>query len=583
MQFLLLLNKLLLPRDKRVLGLLLALAVLVSIIETVSITAIMVFISIATNFDQIITNRYYAWAYRFLGCSSPAQFVMILGIGLALFYLLRGILNIIHIYIMGHFSYTRYQRFATLLFSRFLRFSYQDYVSKNSATMSQAIFSYTGTLTQLVFALLTMSAELFTVACVYAMLFFVNWKMTIVLTCFLTVKSLLIIKAFSRSVARAGKNTQKYSLAGSKIFNESFGNYKLIKLHGHEPATAERLAQSTRGFAGAQIVYTTLQNAPRFVLETIGFVLLVSIILYVIYRHNNAAFVIPIVSLYALAFYRLLPSMNKILASVNQIQFAQHSLQGVYDFLQLPTEALGKQTIDFKSSIAVKNVCFEYLPQKPVLRDVSLAIHKGERVAFVGPSGSGKSTMADVLMGLYSPQHGVISIDGVVLDDDHRCAWRQKIGYIPQSIYLFDGTIADNVVFGREYDEQKIIAALTKAQIYDFLQTQQGLVTRVGEGGIKLSGGQKQRVAIARALYDNPELLMLDEATSALDHDTESSIMNQIYALGNNVTLVIVAHRLSTVARCNKIYKIDQGCVQEVAFADLVPSHHEQQVHQELA
>lgn len=564
------LNKLLGPKDKRVLAFLLAGSIVVSILETLSITAIMVFISIATNFDQIFKNKYYHWIYKKLGCSTPTEFVIIFGVTLAMFYLVRGILNIAHIYVMGRFAYTRYHRFSTLLFARFLRFSYQDFVGKNSATLSQSVFSYTGTLTQLIFALLTLTAELFTVFCVYGMLFFVNWKMTLVLTFFLSAKSFLIIKAFSKNIASAGKRTQKYSLEGSKIFNESVGNFKLIKLSGHEKVATDRIAASTQEHASAQIVYVTLQNAPRFVLETIGFLILVCIILYVIYRHNNASFVIPIVSLYALAFYRLLPSLNKILASINQITFSQHALQGVYDFLQLPTESLGSKDISFASDISLKGLSFGYVANKEIVSNIDITITKGQRVAFVGVSGSGKSTLVDLIMGLYQPNSGSLYIDGKLLDNHHKVSWRTKIGYIPQSIYLFDGTVADNIVFGRDYDENRIIDALKKAQMYDFLATQQGLDTRVGEGGIKLSGGQKQRIAIARALYANPELLVLDEATSALDHETEASIMDSIYEVSKKVTLIIIAHRTSTIARCDKIYKIEQGKVHITSFDQVV-------------
>jgi ATP-binding cassette, subfamily B, bacterial PglK len=483
---------------------------------------------------------------------------------------MRGALNIAHIYVMGRFSYTRYHRFSTLLFARFMRFSYQDFVGKNSAVLSQSIFSYTGTLTQLIFAMLTLMAEIFTVLCIYGMLFFVNWKMTIILSCFLSIKSFFLLKIFSKSISQSGKRTQYYALEGSKILNESIGNFKLIKLGGYEKATTERVATSTQGYASAQIVYVTLQNTPRFLLETIGFLLLVAIILYVIYLHNNASFVIPIVSLYALAFYRLLPSLNKILASINQITFSHHALQGVYDFLQLPTESLGKYDLMFGKTIQLNNLSFGYVPNKLVLHNVSMTVQKGEHIAFIGPSGSGKSTLVDVMMGLYTPNSGTVLIDGIHLDDDRRAAWRRKIGYIPQSIYLVDGTVAQNIVFGRSYDENKIITVLQKAHMYYFLMTQQGIHTRVGEGGIKLSGGQKQRIAIARALYTDPEVLVLDEATSALDYDTESNIMDEIYEVGSKVTLIIIAHRTTTVARCNTIYKIDNGAVHQVLASDVI-------------
>ena len=180
--------------------------------------------------------------------------------------------------------------------------------------------------------------------------------------------------------------------------------------------------------------------------------------------------------------------------------------------------------------------------------------------------------MADLLMGLYVPSEGTITIDDQVLTDATRGSWRRMIGYIPQSIYLFDGTVADNVIFGRPYDQQKLERCLQRAHIYDFLMAEQGLATKVGEGGIKLSGGQKQRIAIARALYSEPAILVLDEATSALDHEVETAVMNEIYQLDRTITMIVIAHRLTTVARCDKIYKIDQGSVSLVTFEQISKS-----------
>ena len=189
-----------------------------------------------------------------------------------------------------------------------------------------------------------------------------------------------------------------------------------------------------------------------------------------------------------------------------------------------------------------------------------LTIKKGEKIAFVGESGSGKSTLVDIIIGLYRPKTGYIKIDDEILDEKNLKSWRKKIGYIPQTIYLFDGTVAKNVALGEKIDKKRVVEALKKAKILDFLKEHhQGLNTRVGEGGVKLSGGQKQRVAIARALYDNPEVLVLDEATSALDNETEEKIMEEIYKISENKTLIIIAHRLSTLKKCEKIYKIEDG------------------------
>jgi ATP-binding cassette subfamily B protein/ATP-binding cassette subfamily C protein len=185
----------------------------------------------------------------------------------------------------------------------------------------------------------------------------------------------------------------------------------------------------------------------------------------------------------------------------------------------------------------------------------------GEKVAFVGESGSGKTTLVDIIIGIYKPEQGGLYVDDVLIEKTNILSWRSKIGYIPQGIYLFDGTVAENVSFGSKRDDRKIIDVLKKAKIWDFLETKEGLSTRVGEGGIQLSGGQSQRIGIARALYTDPELLVLDEATSSLDDATEAQIMEEIYDLSGNKTLIIIAHRLSTVARCNRQLRIENGVI----------------------
>jgi len=223
------------------------------------------------------------------------------------------------------------------------------------------------------------------------------------------------------------------------------------------------------------------------------------------------------------------------------------------------TEKIGDDNISFKNKIVIKNIEFEYEEEKTILNNISLTIKKGSKIAFVGESGSGKSTLVDIVIGLYKPKKGELSVDGTLIDDSNIKSWRSKIGYIPQSVYLFDGTVAENIVFGFPYNKSKIDECLKKAKIYDFLQTKEGENTLVGEGGIMLSGGQKQRIAIARALYSEAEILVLDEATSALDDNTEKEIMDEVYNISKDKTLIIIAHRLSTIDRCEQIYHLDKG------------------------
>ncbi|MFH1832151.1 MAG: ABC transporter ATP-binding protein [bacterium] len=559
-----LLRRLFTRRDKKVICVLLFASIIVSIIETISLSSLMVFIALATNFNTIFTNKYLSTIYNFLGCSSPSNFILIAGIGLVLFYFCRLAINTVHIYYMSKFALTCQQKFSIRLFERYLQFNYKDFVLTNPSSIGQIFFGYVGNTTQIITNLLSICTESFTLICIYGMLFYVNWKMTLILTVLLTIKVIIVARFFSKKIMAAGQRNQKFSLITSRTYSESYANYKFLKIIAHDKPILERFNSATQGLARANIVNNVWQGLPRYVLETVGFLMLISIILYVIYMHNNASFVIPMVSIYALAFYRFLPSINKMVIAYNQIMFTKHALAPLYNFLHHDYEQLGHEPITFKNNINFLNVSFKYTEKDTILKQANFSIKKGERVGFVGESGAGKSTITDLLMGLFTPTSGAIKIDNITLTHQNKKAWRQTIGYIPQNIYLFDGTVADNIVCGREYDEQKIILSLKKAYMYDFLQTKNSILTSVGEGGIQLSGGQKQRIGIARALYDDPEILVLDEATSSLDHETEEKIMEEIYRVNNNKTLIIVAHRLTTIKRCDTVYRIDMGTVTNV-------------------
>lgn len=550
-------------RDKKIISVLLFSSVLVSVIETIGVSAIMIFVSVATNVGAITKSKFFTKLYTFLDCKSHSEFVVILGVLLLLFYAVRLVVNALHVYYMSKFAHMRQYHFSTRMFQKYLLFRYADFAGKNSSTINQVIFSFTSNITQIISAMLSIAAESFTVICIYAMLFFVNWKMTLALTLLLAVQVYLVLRIFSARIRAAGKKSQQFSLQMGRVWHESYGNYKFLKLLAQEGLVRDHFAASSKAFAQANIVNTVWQSLPRFVLETMGFSILIGVMIYVVARYNDATFVIPIVSMYALAFYRFLPSVNKIMQSYNQIMFNKHAPQPVFDFLQHEFEELGNGVVTFNQTITVNNLSFAYSEKSKVFEHASLVITKGQRVGLVGESGSGKSTLADIMMGLLTPQSGAIEIDGIQLTQANIKNWRQKIGYIPQSIYLFDGTVSENVACGRDINEQKIVAVLKKARLYDFLMAKDGIQTLVGEGGIRLSGGQKQRVAIARALYDDPKLLVLDEATSALDNETESIIMNEIYDVSADKTLLIIAHRLTTIERCDKVYKIERGHISD--------------------
>ncbi len=554
------LRVLLTKRDKQFLLFLLFFSIFIAIIETVGISAIMPFISIASNFTLVETNEYYSFLYKFFNFETVQKFVIIFGIILIIFYIFRSGINLFYFYLMAKFTQGRYHLLAFRLFRNYLGFSYRDFTSKNSSNLTKSIVTEANNLTGLISNILLIFSEIFVIIFIYGMLLFVNWKITLILTIILAIKALFLIKTLSKKIKILGDSRALYQQKFYEIINSTFGNFKIIKLFSNENKILNEFKNASFEYARVNVVNKTLSIVPRLFLEAVGFSLMIFVVIYLIYKYNSDIKpTLPIISMYILALYRLLPSFNRIMSGYNDIMFRVKSLDIIHSDLMYNIENLGDKKIKFKDKIELKNILFGFEKDKSILKNLNLTIKKGEKIAFIGESGAGKSTLVDIIIGLYRPKIGNILVDNEKLNDFNIKSLRQKIGYIPQSVYLFDGNVADNVVFGREFYEEKIIQVLKKANIWKFLKEKDGIYTKVGEGGIQLSGGQKQRVAIARAIYSEPEILVLDEATSALDSQTEERIMDEIYTVSSDKTLIIIAHRLSTIQRCEKIYEIKNG------------------------
>ncbi|MDR2480175.1 MAG: ABC transporter ATP-binding protein [Treponema sp.] len=553
------LYRLLSKKHKMYLVFLIALTIGLSLLETIGISVIMPFISIAAD-PALLDSGWYKKIFDLFGFIEKTRFIIALGIVIICFYLFRGAYYLTHIYCINRFSQALYKYFSRKLFNAFLAIPYKLFTQKNSADLMQIIVFESQHAGNFVLNTLELSSELCTVLCVYILMLVMNWKMTLVLTAVLTVIILSFVRFLLRKTKAMGGKRSSSETAIFRILRETFGNFKFVKLKGNEKSVMRVFDSSLETYSRAQVTSNTLKLVPKSILECVGFSLLVAAVIFILLTYRDPAKVIPIVAMYTLAMYRILPSVHRLLGNTNNLVFIRGALDTVHNNIFQQTEDEGAAPIAFEKSIRLENVSFAYVPGSVVLNSVSLEIAKGERVAIIGESGSGKSTLADLITGVNKPSSGTIYIDGNALTGENIRAWRSKIGYIPQSIYLFDGTVAENVAFGSEPDDGRIRRALQQANIWDFLSTKEGLHTLVGEGGIQLSGGQQQRIAIARALYDDPDVLVLDEATSALDTETEIKIMDEIYSnLSRDKTLIVIAHRLSTVERCGRKIRIENG------------------------
>ena len=551
-------NQLLDKRRKVFLVVLFFMAIALSVIETAGISVLMPFIAVATN-PEMVETGWYNFFYELLGFTDATTFVIVFGVAIIIFYFFRGIYFVFYNYVLQRFSWGAYRHFTAKLFRTYLALPYKAYVQKNPSVLSQMITGEATKLSNLLNEVLNIFSESFTVLFLYFFMVIVNWQMTLVLTGILVLIFFIVLVTIIRTSKRLGKKRYEANVKLSKTVWSTLNNFKFIKLKSNEAEVFKAFADSTLKLSRAAIISSTLGRVPKSVLENVGFSLLIGSVCFILWRYDSATMIIPIISMYALALYRMLPGITRILNHINNIAFSHQALHKVYEELKLETDKEGSEQIDFTKTIRGEGLSFSYQTGGEVIKNTSFEIRAGEKVAFIGESGGGKTTLVDIIIGIYRPMKGNIYIDDVLLDSSNIRSWRTKIGYIPQSIYLFDGTVAENVAFGSEPDEEKIIRALKMAKIWDFLETKDGMHTVVGDRGIQLSGGQQQRVGIARALYNDPQVLVLDEATSSLDDTTESEIMDEIYDVSGSKTLIIIAHRLSTVERCDRRIRIGDG------------------------
>lgn len=524
----------------------------------IGVGAILPFINIASDFSNIHSNIYTEKMYSFFHFHNDIHFVTAIGSALLVFYFLRSLLNLGYFYLLAKFSKGRYHLIAYRLFENYLGMSYRSFIDRNSADLSKAIINEAQNMTALISGLLLMLSEIFVVIFIYAIMLYINWKITLLISMILIINALLLVLTVSRSIKKAGVSREEHQKKFFEIIQSSLGNFKMMKLTSSTESILEKFDHASAGYASANIRNETLTHFPRLFLEAIGFGIVIFMVIYLVQKYqNDISGVLALISMFILGLYRLMPSANRILNGYNQILFYKSSLDIIHNDLMYDAEKLQNEPITFNHTLQIDHLYFEYDEHKPILENISLTINKGDKVAFIGESGSGKSTLVDLIIGLYRPKKGSITVDGFLLDESNIQAWRSKIGYIPQSIYLFDGTVAQNVAFGKPIDNIQLQEALRQANILEFLETHhEGANTIVGEGGIKLSGGQRQRIAIARALYGSPEILVLDEATSALDSATEAKIMEEIYKIADNKTLIIITHQHHTLDQCKNIYHL---------------------------
>lgn len=552
-------SELLSPRDRWILVILLMMSMVFAGIEAASISLVMPFITLATAPAKALEQASLARVYHWLGFGSTQSFVVAVGATLVVFYLLRGAFVLGYTYALNRFTWGRYYDLAMRLFSNYLGLPYREFTQLNSSQLEKSIITEAAYLSQLIVSVLRFLAEAAVAVLLYVVLLVVNPRVTLVVTVVLAIMVGALTYTIRRISTRQGELREKHQSRFYHLLNDAFGNFKFTRQMGAEPEMIKEVSRAASGYCRSNVVNTTVAQLPPTLLETMGLTLLVGIVLYALLTSTNGSQVIPLIVMYGLALYRMMPAAHRMLYYYNNVLYYKRSLDIVHQELSRPQTVAGDEPVHFDREIALESVSFNYPGRGDVFTNLSLSIRKNEKVAFIGSSGSGKTTLLDLLIGIYAPDRGRVLIDDTALTSRNVRSWRRDIGYIPQNIFLFDGTVAENVAFGKAYDEKRIIRALEQARIWDFLRQHEGLQTHVGEGGVKLSGGQKQRIGIARALYGDPQILVLDEATSALDPRTEAEIMNEVRNLASGRTLIVVSHHNLSPDYFDQIYWIEAG------------------------
>jgi ATP-binding cassette, subfamily B, bacterial PglK len=382
---------------------------------------------------------------------------------------------------------------------------------------------------------------------------------------------LLIFLYIAKKIDRLGHERAKENRERFNALSESFGGIKDVKLRDLERASLTKFSTSAKIYADRHATAQAMGMLPRFALEAIAFGGLLLLTISLTVALGNIENVLPILSLYAFAAYRLMPALNQVYYSSTQLKFVVGALQNISvekAYVDILANNCAPRDLKLKKCLSLNNVSFGYQGGgRNILNGLSLQIAAGEKVAFIGSTGSGKSTAVDLIVGLLEPDYGVVSVDETIIDRSNVAAWKKNIGYVPQTIYLNDDTIISNIAFGVascDIDIERVERVAKIACIHDFIsnELELGYYTKVGERGVRFSGGQRQRIGIARALYHAPSVLILDEGTSALDILTESNVMNEIKKYSDDITVIMVAHRLQTIEDCEKIYYFENGNIE---------------------
>jgi ATP-binding cassette subfamily C protein len=566
---------LLTPRERRNLYLLFCAVLLMAGLEVVSVGSIMPFLQVAADPASVHENAYLTWAYETFGFTETTSFLIALGVGALGALMVSNAFIVFTNWIMYHYIWARNHSLSCRLLQKYLNQPYEYFLAKNSSEIGKNILEELRQLTvgTLMPGMIGLSKGIVAISIVLFIVL-INVKVALTVSIILGSSYLIVYYIVRSRIDKYGEKRVKSDADRYKIVSEAFGGVKEVKVQGKESYFVEEFANSSITYTQNQAKYRILKKVPRYVLEAIAFGGIILIAIYLIAIEEDIRQVIPVLGLYAFAGYRLMPALQRAFKGVASARYNLAALKVVHEDLEKKNNYSqiyrsnvrndSVEPLDLEDKIYLDGIYYSYpSTEEKAIEDLSVQIPAHTTIGFVGKTGSGKTTTVDLILGLLRPQDGDIFVDGKSIYSELR-RWRKAISYVPQQIFLSDDTVARNIAFGVPQDEidmSTLRDVARRAHIYDFVleELPDQWHTTVGEKGVKLSGGQRQRVGIARALYHNPSVLVFDEATSALDQSTEKSVMKAIYDLRGDHTVLMIAHRLSTVERADNIIMLEDG------------------------
>lgn len=566
------LNVLLDKKQKRTMAWLTVMMVIGAALQTAGVGMILPVVSLVMNKEALYEEGLLHDMFQLVGGGSEIRFTIMVMVALILVFVVKNAFLYFQQKATLAFVYTNQFRTSERMMKNYLRRGYEFYLNADTAVVQRSITSDVNNMYALILALLTLLSDAIVFVFLVTFCFLQDPIMTVLIAGVLLFLLVLIKKVLKPILHKAGEDNQNYYSGLFKWISQTVQGIKEVKISCKEQYFVSEYVKCGKGYVDAVQKYSLYNQVPKLLIETVCVICMMGYMMFMILSGMGSEDMLTTLTAFAAAALVLLPCVNRVNNQINNISYFEPFFMGVSDNLQ--DEINGEKTdmsyatdndekLPVEKQIELKNIVYAYPnTEKLIFDNADLTIPVGSSVGIVGTSGAGKSTVVDILLGLLEVKSGTILADGKDVKENYR-AWLKNIGYIPQMIFMLDDTIRKNVAFGvpeDKIDEARLWEVLKEAQLDEFIKTlPEGLDTGIGERGIRLSGGQRQRIGIARALYNNPEVLILDEATSALDNDTEAAIMESINRLHGKKTLIIIAHRLQTIEKCDIVYRVENG------------------------